>query len=186
MFIASVMLSNHFILWRPLLPLPSLFPSIRDFSNESSIHIRCPEYCSFSFNISSSSEYLGLISLKIDWFDLHPVQGTFRSLLYHHSSKASILWCSAFFTIMIQLKSLATLVKKAKEGSDPTAWSQSTNFTADHNKPRGKLRELLLLMHWFSWGAPKPHYVQRSLFWQAWSGLYFRLTHLFSVQGILP
>ena len=92
--------SSHLILWLLLLLL-SIFPSIRDFSNESSVCIRWPRYWSFSFCISLSSEYSGLISLKIDWFDLLAVQGTFRSLLQHHSSKASILWCSAFF--MVQL-----------------------------------------------------------------------------------
>ena len=91
MFIASVMPSSHIILWRPLLLLPSIFPGTRDFSNESSIHIRWPKYWSFSFSISPSSEYLGLISLKIDWFVLLSVQGNFRSLLQQQSSKASFL-----------------------------------------------------------------------------------------------
>ena len=94
-FIASVMLSSHLILWHPLLLLPSIFLSIGVFSNESSVHIRWPKYWSFSFSICPSSEYSGLISLKVDWFDLLAVQGTFKSLLQHHSSKASILWCSA-------------------------------------------------------------------------------------------
>ena len=94
MFIASVMPSSHLIFWHPLLLLPSIFPSIRDFSNESSVCIRWPEYWRFSLSISPSSGYSGLISLKIDWFDLLAVQGTFRSLLQHHSLKASILWCS--------------------------------------------------------------------------------------------
>ena len=98
MFIASVRSSSHLILWHPLLLLPSIFPSIRDFSNESAVCIRWPKYCCFSFSISSSNEYSGLISLKIDWFNL-VVQGTFRSLLQHHSSKASILSCSAFFIV---------------------------------------------------------------------------------------
>ena len=100
-FIALVMASSHLIIWCPLLLLPSIFPSIRDFSNESSVHIRWPKYWSFSFSISPSSEYSGLISLKIDWFDLLAVQGTFRSLLQHYSSKASILWHSAFFTVQL-------------------------------------------------------------------------------------
>ena len=81
----------------PLLLLPSIFPSIRVFSNESTLHIRWPKYWSFSFSISPSNEYSGLISFGIDWFDLLAVQGTLKSLLQHHSSKASILWCSAFF-----------------------------------------------------------------------------------------
>ena len=98
-FIALEMLSSHLILWCPLLLLPSIFPSIRDFSNEPSICIRWANYWSFSFSISASSEYSGLISLKTDWFDIHAVQKTFRSLLQHHSSKASILWHSAFFMV---------------------------------------------------------------------------------------
>ena len=101
MFIALVMLFSHLILWRPLLLLLSNFPSIRDFCNESSLLIRWPKFWSFSFSISPSSEHSGLISLKIYWFDLLAVQGTFRSLLQHHSSMASTLWCSAF--LMAQL-----------------------------------------------------------------------------------
>ena len=98
MSIKSVMPSNHLILCRPLLLLSSIFPSIRVFSNESALHIRWPKYWSLSFNISLSNEYLGLISFRMDWFDLE-IQGTLRSLLQHHSSKASILWRSAFFTV---------------------------------------------------------------------------------------
>ena len=97
MSIESVMLSNHFILYRPLLLLPSIFPSFRVFSDESALHIRWPKYWSFSFSISPSNEYSGLTSFRIDWFDLLEVQGTLKSLLQHHSSKASILWGSAFF-----------------------------------------------------------------------------------------
>ena len=89
------------IIWCPLLLLPSIFPSIRDFSNESSVRIRWPKYWNFSFSISPSSEYSGLISRKIDWFDFLAVQGTFRSLLQHYSSKASILGHSAFFTVQL-------------------------------------------------------------------------------------
>ena len=89
--IELMMQSNHLILFRPLVLLPSVFPSIRVFSNESVHHIRWPEYWNFSFSISPSSEYSGLISFRIDWFDLLAVQGTLRSLLQHHSSKASIL-----------------------------------------------------------------------------------------------
>ena len=91
-----VMPSNHLILCRPLLLLPSILPSIRVFSNESVLCIRWPEYWSFSFSISPSNEYSGLISFRMDWLDLLAVQGTLKSLLQHHSSKASILWCSAF------------------------------------------------------------------------------------------
>ena len=105
----SVMLSNHLILCCPLLLLPSMFPSIRVFSNESVLHIRWPKCWSFSFNIRPSNEYSGLISFRIDWLDLLTVQGTLKSLLHHHSSKASILRCSAFFTV--QLTSIQTTGK---------------------------------------------------------------------------
>ncbi|CAI9167541.1 unnamed protein product [Rangifer tarandus platyrhynchus] len=91
--------SNHLILCRPLLLLPSIFPSIRVFSNELALRIRWPKYWSFSFNICASNEYSGLISFRIDWFDLLAVQGTLKSLLQHYSLKASILWCSAFFKV---------------------------------------------------------------------------------------
>ena len=93
--------SNHLILCRPLLLLPSIFSSIRVFSSESALHIRRPKYWSFSFNISPSNEHSGLISFRMDWLDLLAVQGTLKSLLQHHNSKASVLWCSAFF--MVQL-----------------------------------------------------------------------------------
>ena len=101
MSIESVMPSNHLILCRPLLLPPSIFPSIRVFSNESALRIRWPKYWSFSFNISPSNEHPGLISLRMDWLDLLSVQGTLKSLLQHHSSKASILLCSAFFTVQL-------------------------------------------------------------------------------------
>ena len=100
MSIESVMPSNHLILCRPLL-LPSSFPSIRVFSYESALHIRWPKYWSFSFHVSASNEHPGLISFRMDWLDLFAVQGTLKSLPQHHSSKASILRCSAFF--MVQL-----------------------------------------------------------------------------------
>ena len=99
MSIESVMPSNHLILCRPLLLPPSIFPSIRVFSNESVLHIRWTKYWSFSFNISHSNGYSGLISFRIDRLDLLAVQGTLKSLLQHHSSKASILQCSAFFIV---------------------------------------------------------------------------------------
>jgi len=99
MSIESLMPSNHLILCHPLLLLPSIFPSIRVFSNESVLHIRWPKYWSFSLSISPSSEYSGLISFRIDWFDLLAVHGTLKSLLQHHSSKASILWYWAFFIV---------------------------------------------------------------------------------------
>ena len=101
MSIESVMPSSHLILCRPLLLLPSIFPSIRVFSNESALHIRWPKYWSFSFNISPSNEHPGLISFRMDWLDLIAVQGTLKSLLQHHSSKASILQCSTFFTVKL-------------------------------------------------------------------------------------
>ena len=101
MSIESVMPSNHLILYRPLLLLPSIFPSNRVFSNESVLHIRCPKYWSFSFSTSPSTEYSVLISLRMDWLDLLAVQGTLKSLLQHHSTKASILWCSAFFRVQL-------------------------------------------------------------------------------------
>ena len=101
MFIESVMPSNHLILCHPLLLLPSMFPSIRVFSSESVLHIRWPKYWSFSFLISASSEYSGLISFRIGWLDLLAVQGTLKSLLQHHRLKASILQCSAFFVVQL-------------------------------------------------------------------------------------
>ena len=93
--------SNHLILCRPLLLLPSIFPSIRVFSNESVLHIRWPKYWSFSFSISPSNEHSGLISFRMDRLDLFAVQGTLKRLLQHHSSKASILWCSALFIVQL-------------------------------------------------------------------------------------
>ena len=99
MSIELVMLSNHFILYHPLLLLPSILPSIRVFSNESALCIRWPKYWSFSFKISPSNEHPGLISFRVDWLDLLAVQGTLKSLLQHHNSKASNLQCSAFFMV---------------------------------------------------------------------------------------
>ena len=101
MSIESVMPSNHLILCRPLLLLPAIFPSIRVLSNESVLRIRWPKYWSFSFIISHSNEHSGLISFRMDWLDLLAVQGTLKSLLQHHSSTASILWCSAFFIVQL-------------------------------------------------------------------------------------
>ena len=97
----SVMPSNHLILCCPLLLPPSIFPSIRVFSNESALRMRWPKYWSFSFNISPSNEHPGLISFRMDWLDLLAVQGTLKSLLQHHSSKASVLRCSAFFIVQL-------------------------------------------------------------------------------------
>ena len=99
--IESVMLSSHLILYRPLLLLPPIPPSIRVFSNESTIHMRWPKYWSFSFSIFSSKEIPGLISIRMDCLDLPAFEGTLKSLFQHHSSKASIVWCSAFFTVQL-------------------------------------------------------------------------------------
>ena len=101
MSIESVIPSNHLILCRPLLLLPSVFSSIRVFSNELALHIRWPKYWSFSFNISPSNEYSGLTSFRMDWLDLLAIQGTLKSLLQHHSSKASVLRHSAFFIVQL-------------------------------------------------------------------------------------
>ena len=101
MCIESVMPSNHLILCRPLLLLPSIPPSIRVFSNESTLHEMAIKYWSFNLSISPSSEHPGLVSFRMDWLDLLAVQGTLKSLLQHHNSKASILWCSAFFTVQL-------------------------------------------------------------------------------------
>ena len=101
MSIELVMESNHLILCHPLLLLPSIFPNTRVFSNDSALHIRWPKYWSFSFNISPSNEHPGLISFRMDWLDLPVVQGTLKSLLQHHSSKASNLRHSAFFTVQL-------------------------------------------------------------------------------------
>ena len=110
MSIQLLMPSNHLILCHPLLLLPSVFPSIRVFSNESALRIMWPKYCIFSFSISPSNEHSGLISFRIDWFDFLAVQGTLKSLLQHHGSKASILQWSAFF--MVQLSHLYMITGK--------------------------------------------------------------------------
>ena len=106
--IELVMPSSHLILCRPLFLLPSIFPNIRVFSNESSLHIKWPKYGSFSFNISPSNEYSGLISFRMGWLDLLAVPGTLKSLLQHHISKASILWCSAFFIVQLSYPYMTT------------------------------------------------------------------------------
>ena len=108
MSIVSVVPSNHLILCRPLLLWPSIFPSIRVFSNESALHIRWPKYWSFSFNISPSNEHPGLICFRMDWLDLLAVQGTLKSLLQHHSSKVSILLCLAFFIVQLSYLYMTT------------------------------------------------------------------------------
>ena len=106
--IESVTPSNHLILCRPLLLLPSITPSIRVFSNESALHMRWPKYWSFSFSISPSNEHPGLISVRMDWLDLLADQGTLKSILQHHSSKASILWCSVFFIVQLSYPYMTT------------------------------------------------------------------------------
>ena len=108
MSIKSVMPSSHFILCHPLLLLPTIPPSIRIFSNESTLHMRWPKYWSFIFSISPSNEHPGLISFRMDWVDLCTVQGTLKSLLQHHSSKASIFWCSAFFIVQLSHPHMTT------------------------------------------------------------------------------
>ena len=100
--------SSHLIFCGPLLFLPSISPSMRVFSKESALHIRYPKYWNFSFNISPSNEHLGLISFRMDWLDLLAVQGTLKSLLQHHSSKASILWCSVFFIVQLSHPDMTT------------------------------------------------------------------------------
>ena len=114
MSIKLVMPSNHLILYHPLLLLPSIFPSIRVFSNESLLCIRWPNYWSCNFSISPSNEHPGLISFRMDWLDLLAVQGTLKSLLQHHSSKASILWCSAFFIVQLSQSTHDYWKKKKK------------------------------------------------------------------------
>ena len=108
MSIKSVMSSSHLILCHPLLLLPPVPLSIRVFSNESTVHMRWPKYWSFRFSISPSNEYPGLISFRMDWLGLLAVQGTLKSLLQHHSSKASILWCSAFFVVQLSHRYMTT------------------------------------------------------------------------------
>ena len=117
MSIESVMPSNHLILCRPLLLPPSIFPNIRAFSNESTLHIKWPKYWSFSFNIISSNEHPGPISFRMDWLDLLAVQGTLRSLFQHHSSKASICWCSASFLVQLSHPYMTTGKKKKNKHS---------------------------------------------------------------------
>ena len=114
---------QHLILYHPLLP-PSIFPSIRVFSNESALRIRWPKYWSSSFNINPSNEYSGLVSFRIDWVDLLAVQGTLKSLLQHHSSKASILWCSAFFIVQLSHPYMPTGITIALRD---LCWQQHNN-----------------------------------------------------------
>ena len=124
----SVMPSNHLILCLPPLLLPSIFPSIRVFSNKLLLHIRWPNYWSFSFSISPSNEYSGLISSRIDWFDLLAVQGTLKSLLQDHSSKASILWHSAFFIVQLSHPYMTTGKKHSFDCTDLCRQSNVSAF----------------------------------------------------------
>ena len=117
MSVELMMPSNHLILCHPLLLLPSIFPSIRVFSNESGLCIRWPKYWSFSLNISPSKEHPGLISFRMDWLDFLAVQGTLKNLLQHHSSKASILRCSAFLIVQLSHPYVTTGKKKFLKGS---------------------------------------------------------------------
>ena len=118
MSIESMMPSNHLILYRPLLLLPSIFPSIRVFSNESALCIRWPKYQSFSLNISPSNEHPGLISFRMDWLDFLTVKGILKSLLQHHSSKAAVLWQSAFFIVQLSQPYMTT--------GKTVAWTRQT------------------------------------------------------------
>ena len=125
--IESVMPSSHLILCRPLLLLHPIPSSIRVFSNESTLPMRWPKYWSFSFSISPSNEHPGLISFRMDWLDLIAVQGTLKSLLQHHSSKASILWCSAFFTVQLSHPYMTT---GKKHGFDYMDLCQQSDLSA--------------------------------------------------------
>ena len=127
MSIESVMPSNHLILCRPLLLLPSVYTSIRVFSIDSALHIRWPKYWSFSFSISPSNEYPGLISFRIDWCDLLAIQGTLKSLLQYHSSKASILCCSALFMVQVSHPYINT---RKKNSFDYMNLQQQSNTSA--------------------------------------------------------
>ena len=145
--IESVMPSNHLILCRPLLLLPSIFSSIRVFSNESALHIRWPKYWSFSFSISPSNEHPGLISFRMDCLDLPAVQGTFKCLLQHHSSKASILQCSAFFIVQLSHPCMTTGKGKPYRTTRNTERCQTTHsFTNSLKKSSFSLLELC--WHW--------------------------------------
>ena len=139
-----VMLSNHLILCRPLLLLPSVFPSIRVFSNESALCIKRSKCWSFSFNFSPSNEHPGLISFRMDWLDLLAVQGTLKSLLHHHSSKASTLQCSAFFTVQLSHPYMTTgktiaLTRESQMvtfclGAVQWAWRKKKESTSNYYK----------------------------------------------------
>ena len=144
--------SNHFILCRPLLLPPSIFPSIRVFSNESALCIRWPKYWSFSFSISPSNEYLGLIYFRMDWLDLLAVQGTLKSLLQHHSSTASILRCSAFFIVQLSHPYMTTgkiiaLITQTYVGKVMSLLFNMLSRLVKAFLPRSKC----LLISWLQW-----------------------------------
>ena len=146
MSIELVMPSRHLILYRPLLLLPPIPPIIRVFSNESTLHMRWPKYWSFSFNISPSNEHPGLISFRMDWLDLLAVQGTLKNLLQHHSSKASIFWCSAFFTVQLSHPYMSTgktiaLTRRTFVGK---VMSLLFNMLSRLDTSLGKLRKLVM------------------------------------------
>ena len=147
MSIELVMPSNHLILCCPLLLPPLIFPSIRVFSNESSLHIRWPKYWNFIFSINSSNEYPGLISFRMDWLDLLAVQGTLKSLLQHHSLKASILWCSAFFTVQLSCRNLTLLLGLLAKIKCSIHTSFSINILEGerHSRRIGRVFSILLI-----------------------------------------
>ena len=152
MSIESVMPSSHLILCHPLLLLPSIFPSIRVFSNESVLPIRQPKYWSFSFSISSSNEYSGLISFRIDWFDLLAVQGTLKSLLQHHSSKSSIFQHSVFFIVQLSHPYMTTgktisLTRRTFVGKVQTNVSLLQIFTSNNQIRNLQLNILIQPVH---------------------------------------
>ena len=142
--------SSHLILCRPLLLPPSIFPIIRVFSNESALHIRWPKYWSFSFSISPSNEHPGLISFKMDWLDLLAVQGTLKSFLQHHSSKASILWCLVFLIVQLSQPYMTTgkttvLTRQTFVGKVMSLLFNTLSRLVITFLPRNKLLLILLL-----------------------------------------
>ena len=139
--------SNHLILRHPLLLLPSIFPRIRVFSNESALHIRWPKYWSFSFNINPTNENPGLISFRMDWLDLPAVQGTLKSLLQHHSLKASILQCSAFFIVQLSHPYMTT-GKTMRANLENSAVSTGLEKVSFYSNPKDRqCQRMLKLPH---------------------------------------